>query len=156
MMIRTMLLFLFNSLLAIQLIASDSTKPDSITVASLSIFPEKWDKEGNTAKITKMVREAAAAGADLVACPAYGSWGDRNDAVMMTRAFENQVNVVFSHPNQSLIIDNDGEIVGECEKDSFVIRKISVAKVENRRPTVKYRRPDSYDALSKQKANLNP
>ena len=47
----------------------EDCKKDSIRIAALSIVPEKWDKDANTEKITKMVRQAVKQGAELVITP---------------------------------------------------------------------------------------
>jgi predicted amidohydrolase len=86
-------------------------------------------------------------GADLIACPAYGGWGELNNSVMRTRAFENQVNIVFTHPQQSLIIDTNGKIVREGGKDTFIIKKIPLSDTPKNRPSVIYRRPELYKSL---------
>ncbi len=49
--------------------AEDSPAKKSLKVASLSIFPKKWDKESNSRKIEKMVRQAAKQKVDLVITP---------------------------------------------------------------------------------------
>src|SRR5438132_1166491 len=41
----------------------------SITIAGLSVTPERWDKAANLAKLDRYAREAAANGADLVITP---------------------------------------------------------------------------------------
>ena len=43
--------------------------PASLRVASVSLTPTKWDKEGNWALIEQRVRAAAATGADLIITP---------------------------------------------------------------------------------------
>ena len=89
-------------------------------------------------------------GADLLVCPAYGSYGELNTALMRTRAFENQTFVVFSHPNHSLIIDSDGNLLGECGTDAIVLAKIPWQAVEKTRPCVRFRRPELYQTLINQ------
>ena len=101
-------------------------------------------------RFPEVARTLALKGADLIVCPAYGSWGERNTALMRTRAFENQVFIVFTHPNQSLIIDRDGNIIGQCGKDEFVVEKISLDHLGKNRATVIYRRPEMYNFLQKQ------
>ena len=101
-------------------------------------------------RFPEVARILALKGADLIVCPAFGSWGERNTALMRTRAFENQVFVVFTHPNQSLIIGRDGNIIGQCGKDEIVVEKISLDHLKKNRATVIYRRPAMYDFLQKQ------
>jgi predicted amidohydrolase len=99
-------------------------------------------------RFPEVARILALTGADLIACPAYGSWGERNNAVMATRAFENQVHVVFTHPNQSLIINSDGDIISEGQKDTFIMRRMPLRNQTNRRASVIYRRPTMYKGLT--------
>ena len=48
---------------------NDGEEPTLVRVASLSILPTKWDKEANTKKIERMVRDAAKQGARFVITP---------------------------------------------------------------------------------------
>jgi len=92
----------------------------------------------------EVARMLALNGSDLIVCPAYGNYGDRNTAMMRTRAVENQVCLVFTHPHHSLIIGNDGTVIGECNSDEIVIKYIPWKSVEKTRPSVSYRRPELY------------
>jgi predicted amidohydrolase len=98
-------------------------------------------------RFPEVARSLMINGADLIVCPAYGSYGELNTALMRTRAFENQTFVVFSHPNHSLIINNDGNILSECGTDSLILGKIPWRVVEKTRPTVRFRRPELYQKL---------
>jgi len=83
-------------------------------------------------------------GSDLIVCPAYGNYGDRNTAMMRTRALENQVYLIFTHPHHSLIIGNDGTVIGECNTDEIIMKNIPWESYEKTRPSMRYRRPDMY------------
>jgi predicted amidohydrolase len=93
-------------------------------------------------------RILALGGADLIACPAYGSYGDWNTRLMQVRAYENQVYVVFTNPNDNLIIDPDGEILGEGRTDSMVIRDLDFSRPLRQRQSIVRRRPETYGALT--------
>ena len=98
-------------------------------------------------RFPEVARSLMINGADLIVCPAYGSYGELNTALMRTRAFENQTFVIFSHPNHSLIINNDGDVISECGTDSLILGKIPWQAVEKTRPTVLFRRPELYQKL---------
>jgi predicted amidohydrolase len=53
-------------------------------------------------------RILAIKGAQMTLNPSYGMYGELNDAMMRTRAYENGVYVVFVHPKRCLIIDPKG------------------------------------------------
>jgi len=86
-------------------------------------------------------------GADLIACPAYGGWGQWNTKIMEVRAYENQVYVVFTHPEQSLFIDRDGNLLKECRRDSFIIGEIPLSEHKKTRKSVIHRRVETYGPL---------
>ncbi|MEZ6047248.1 MAG: carbon-nitrogen hydrolase family protein [Planctomycetaceae bacterium] len=95
-------------------------------------------------QLPEPARQLALNGADLIACPSYGSWGGWNTRLMQVRAYENQAYVVFSHPQQSLLIDRDGEILQEGKEDDFAITTINLEKLEKTRQAVRNRRPETY------------
>ena len=86
-------------------------------------------------------------GADLIACPAYGGWGQWNTKLMEVRAYENQVYVVFTHPEQSLFINRDGNLLKECRRDSFIIGEIPLSGHKKTRKSVIHRRVETYGPL---------
>jgi len=86
-------------------------------------------------------------GADLIVCPAYGGWGQWNTKLMEVRAYENQVYVVFTHPEQSLFIDRDGNLLKECRQDSFIICEVPLSDHKKTRKSVIHRRVETYGPL---------
>ena len=50
-------------LAAARLDADETDKPTTISIGSVSIFPTKWDKDANSERIERMVRDAADQGA---------------------------------------------------------------------------------------------
>jgi len=50
-----------------------------------------------------------------VLIPSYGFWGEKNDAILTDFAVEFGLWILFSHPNQSLIIAPDGTIQARYE-----------------------------------------
>ena len=100
-------------------------------------------------QLPEPARALALAGADLIVCPAYGGRGDWNTRLMQVRAYENQVYVAFSHPQQSLIIDPAGEVLGECHRDSILVRDIDISRPTRSRESITRRRPETYHSLTK-------
>lgn len=87
-------------------------------------------------------------GADLIACPSYGGWNELNRWRMRVRANENDVYVVFTHPQQSLIIDRSGEpLVEQSKVDSISISDIPFDKPTGVSARLTHRRPKTFDAL---------
>ncbi len=94
-------------------------------------------------------RLLALGGADLIACPAYGGWGELNTWRMRIRANENNVYVIFTHPNQSLIIDRNGELLAEkSEVDAIVMSDILVSGYKKSNSRISNRRPETFKGLS--------
>jgi len=95
-------------------------------------------------------RELALGGADLIAVPSYGGWGDWNTRLLQVRAYENQVYFIFTHPQQSLIINRDGKLVDQCGKDCLVIQELKLSNRKKTRATVANRRPETYTRILSQ------
>jgi predicted amidohydrolase len=62
-------------------------------------------------QIPEVARTLALDGARLILAPSYGSRGEWNDHMLQSRARENYSFLVFTHPEQSLMIDPGGEII---------------------------------------------
>ena len=99
-------------------------------------------------QLPEPARALALGGADLIACPSYGGWGDWNTRVMQVRAYENQAYVVFTHPEQSLIVDRNGKLLAECRKDDVVVHDIDLSDRRKTRQSMTRRRPETYRRLS--------
>src|SRR5262249_29687315 len=56
-------------------------------------------------------RILAIKGAQLILVPAWGGYGEMNDVMMRTRAYENSVFVAFVHPKRCLFIDPRGNVI---------------------------------------------
>ena len=93
-------------------------------------------------------RELMLGGADLIACPSYGGRGDWNTRLLQVRAYENQVYLVFTHPEQSLVIDRGGKLLDQCARDAIVVREIKLASPKKTRAVVTNRRPETYRRIS--------
>src|SRR6478672_3550846 len=58
-------------------------------------------------------RILAIKGAQMILVPSYGGYGEMNDVMMRTRAYENGVYVAFVHPKRCLIIDPKGTVIAK-------------------------------------------
>jgi len=90
-------------------------------------------------------------GAQILFVPSYGSYTDKdgwNTVLLRTRAYENKVPMVFSHPFQSLLLDEDGDIraMGKANEIVYYDVNTSPERYEGR---FKNRRPETYQELTK-------
>ncbi|MBV6431416.1 MAG: Formamidase [Bryobacteraceae bacterium] len=90
-------------------------------------------------------RILAIKGAQLILVPSWGSYGEMNDAMMRTRAFENGVWVAFVHPKRCLFIDPGGRIVARDngQGDQLVFATIHPSEA-GRRGAIRSRKPALY------------
>ena len=79
-------------------------------------------------QLPETARILAIKGAQLILVPAWGAYGEMNDVMMRTRAYENGVWVAFVHPKRVLIIDPRGKIVAQNTGagDQVVTAKITI------------------------------
>lgn len=93
-------------------------------------------------------RILAVKGAQLILVPAWGMYGEMNDAMMRTRACENSVHVAFVHPRRCLIIDPKGSIVAEDSGADDEIVSARITLQDSRANTsIQHRRPEIYGEL---------
>ena len=86
-------------------------------------------------------------GARVIFNPTYGMHGELNLCMMRTRAYENGIYIVFTHPGQSLITNPKGGIVcnNEDEGKNYTITEIDLSKAPaNKGGHIVDRRPDVY------------
>jgi predicted amidohydrolase len=97
-------------------------------------------------------RILAIKGAEMILVPSYGMYGEINDVMMRTRAYENGVYVVFVHPKRSLIIDPKGTVIASDsgEGDQVVLGRIRLDDRVGKGP-IRARRPEIYGELLKTK-----
>ncbi|UCH34331.1 MAG: carbon-nitrogen hydrolase family protein, partial [Armatimonadota bacterium] len=99
-------------------------------------------------QLPETARLLALRGAKLVLNPSAGMHGETNDIMMRTRAYENGVWVIFSHPKDCLIISPKGEIVARAHgPDEVVLANIDLAQAGSGGPG-RHRRPEVYRDLS--------
>lgn len=79
-------------------------------------------------RFPEVSRILALKGAQVLILPAYGTDGERNEALLRTRAWENSVWVVYAKQNQALIINPSGKIVArdEGDHDQLVFANIEI------------------------------
>jgi len=86
-------------------------------------------------------------GARVIFNPTYGMHGDLNLCMMRTRAFENGIYIIFTHPGQSLITNHKGAVVcNNTDKNAtYTVTEIDLSKAPaNKGGHIVDRRPDVY------------
>jgi predicted amidohydrolase len=104
---------------------------------------------GYDSHVPEAARELALGGADIIACLDFGPLNQWSKAMAAARAYENEVYMTFTHPDQGLIIDRDGRITGECTAESFLIREVELKAIKKPRAALKARRPNTYRRITK-------
>jgi len=98
-------------------------------------------------QLPESARLLALRGALLICNPSAGMYGETNDVMMRTRAYENGVWIIFSHPRDCLIISPKGEIVARAQgPDEIVLADIDLAQAGTGGPG-RHRRPEVYRRL---------
>jgi predicted amidohydrolase len=99
-------------------------------------------------QLPETARLLALQGARLILNPSAGMHGELNDTMMRTRAYENGVWIVFSHPRDCLIISPKGQIVARARgSDEVVVADIDLEQAGRGGPG-RHRRPEVYGGLS--------
>jgi predicted amidohydrolase len=86
-------------------------------------------------------------GARVIFNPTYGFHNDLNICMMRTRAYENGIYIIFTHPGQSLITGPRGEVVmnNDDPKKSYTITEIDLDRATaTKNNHIRDRRPDIY------------
>ena len=93
-------------------------------------------------------RILAVKGAQIILVPSYGGYGEMNDVMMRTRAYENGVWVAFVHPKRCLFIDPRGKIIAKDDGsgDQLVTAKIVLDDKPSPGP-IRHRRPEVYGEI---------
>ena len=98
-------------------------------------------------QLPESARLLALGGARLICNPSAGMHGEMNDTMMRTRAYENGVWVIFSHPEDCLIISPKGQIVARADgPDQVVVADIDFDAAGGGGPG-RHRRPEVYRDL---------
>ncbi|MEZ5401962.1 MAG: carbon-nitrogen hydrolase family protein [Bryobacteraceae bacterium] len=94
-------------------------------------------------------RILALKGAQVILVPAWGAYGEMNDTMMRTRAYENGVWVAFVHPNRTLVIDPKGTVVAQdAGVEELVYATIDPSDKVGSGP-IRHRRAELYGELAK-------
>jgi len=98
-------------------------------------------------QLPESARLLALRGARLILNPSAGMWGETNDVMMRTRAYENGVWIIFSHPRDCLIISPRGEIVARASgPDEVVVADVDLDAAGSGGPG-RHRRAEVYRDL---------
>jgi predicted amidohydrolase len=68
-------------------------------------------------RFPEVPRILALKGAQILLIPAYGTDGEKNEALLRTRAWENSVWVLYARQDQALVINPSGKIVARDTQD---------------------------------------
>lgn len=101
-------------------------------------------------QLPEPTRILALKGAQLLLLPSYGGYDDGsgwNTMMVRTRARENRFPLVFSHPNQSLMIDGRGDLHALCGTNEIAIYTVDTSP-ERYEGRFRNRRPETYAPLT--------
>ena len=95
-------------------------------------------------RMPEAARILAIKGAQIIIIPGYGTDGDRNEALLRTRAWENSVYVMWVKQNQVLIINPSGKIIARDDGngDQLVTARVELndqvgtGDIRNRTPAI--------------------
>jgi predicted amidohydrolase len=100
-------------------------------------------------RFPEVPRILALKGAQTLIVPAYGRDGERNEALLRTRAWENSVWLVYVRQNQALVINPSGKIVArdKGQGDELVLARIDLAGEKGTGEIFERRSPELYREL---------
>jgi predicted amidohydrolase len=100
-------------------------------------------------RFPEVPRILALKGANILLVPAYGRDGERNEALLRTRAWENSVWVVYVRQNQALVINPSGKIIArdKGQGDELVLARIDLGGEQGTGEIFERRSPDIYREL---------
>lgn len=124
----------------------------------LPVFDTRWGTVGIMVCYDRQVPEVARAlrlkGARLLLVPANGGYGERNEVIVRARAYENAAFLVFSHPQEGLIVDPRGHVVArKAVNEEYLLRTVDLDYADfclQDSPggrTLLHRRPELYGPL---------
>jgi len=113
----------------------------------LKAFDTAYGRAGMIICYERQVPETSVAlaldGAQIIINPSYGSRGEWNDMILRARARDNNCYFLFTHPQQTLAIAPNGEIILN-EKDKEGIFYFEMGGREIRQQNLKRRRPEVF------------
>jgi len=89
-------------------------------------------------------------GARLILNPTYGMHHDKNLMWMRTRGYENQCFITFAHPEQSFIIDPNGDVAAYRTGDGVLVETLDLGRCKWNNHLAD-RRPDLYGVICEPK-----
>ena len=100
-------------------------------------------------RFPEVPRILALKGANVLLIPAYGNDGERNEALLRTRAWENSVWVVYVRQNQALVINPSGKIIArdQGDGDELVFARIELGGEKGTGEIYERRSPAVYREL---------
>ncbi len=122
----------------------------------LPVWPTPWGPVGIMICADRRWPETARTlrlqGARLILNPTYGFHNEFNEAMMRTRAYENQCFIAFTHPQQSLVTDPRGRIIANEQDDGPAVCICDIDLSESRDDNhIRDRRPDLYGIITENK-----
>ena len=98
-------------------------------------------------RVPEVARSLMLDGAQMLFAPSYGGYTGTNDPVIISRAHENALPLVFTHPNKTVVINAYGDVMVTREQED----EITYAVIEPGDPDNNYmrklRRPELYGRL---------
>ena len=127
----------------------------------IPVWPSPWGPLGimicADRRWPETVRTLRLQGARLILNPTYGFFGDLNEAIMRTRAFENQCFIAFTHPEESLLTGPKGAVEAKLEasEPGVLVQEVDLsrARTDNH---LQDRRPDLYGIIAAQDDAAKP
>ena len=109
-------------------------------------------------RFPEVSRILALKGAQLLLIPAYGTDGERNEALLRTRAWENSVWVCYVKQNQVLVIKPNGKIAARDQGigDELVLARIEINDNVGTGDILERRAPEIYRELLENSLGVNP
>ncbi len=100
-------------------------------------------------RFPEVPRILALKGAQILLIPAYGNDGERNEALLRTRAWENSVWVIYVRQNQALVIKPNGKIIARDHGtgDELVFARIELDKNVGTGDILQRRSPEFYHEI---------
>lgn len=131
-------------------------EPFNAKGTELPTFETPWGRWGALICMDRQLPETsrilAIKGARLILVPAWGSFGEMNETMMRTRAYENGVWVVFVHPKNTMFINPKGKVVARDEPaagDQIVAAKVEIRDDARNGSPIRFRRPELYGDIAK-------
>jgi len=127
-------------------------EPHNTTGKSFPVFDLPFAKVGMMICFDRQMPESprvmAIKGAEIIFNPSAGMSGGINDTMMVTRAYENGVYIVFVHPEDCLIIDPHGDIIARYDgSNPVVIADLDLSLVGH--GPISGRKPELYKDLAR-------